>query len=279
MDYKSLVTSFRTAELDTDHLNAAIDFAARNEAHLRVLVTGIEQVLPDTFYGGASTAMLQSTINQALDAAAASEKEVTPMLERSGIAFDVASVVAQVGALGSIVSRFVSLSDMVVLPKPYGEARTSEDVALTEAALFSTRTPVLVLPEGLQTIPDPKTVVVAWDMSTEALTAVRASLSILKRADKVNIMIIDPPDHGSHQSDPGVPLAELLARHGCDVEVSILSKTMPRISDVLQRHVSDTGADMVVMGAYGHSRFREAILGGTTRNMLEQARVPVLMAH
>ena len=279
MDYKSLVTSFRSSKLDSDHLDAAIDLATRKEAHLRVLVTGIEQVLPDTFYGGASTAVLQSTINEALDAARAAEDEVTPILERSGIAFDVASVVAQIGALGSIVSRYVALSDLVILPKPYGGNRTTEDVALTEAALFSTRTPVLVLPRGQTTIPDAKSVVVAWDMSAEALTAIRAALSVLKTASKVNILIIDPPENGAQQSDPGLPLAELLTRHGCAVEVTVLSKTLPRVSDVIQRHVSDTGADMVVMGAYGHSRFREAILGGTTRNMLEQAEVPVLMAH
>ena len=59
----------------------------------------------------------------------------------------------------------------------------------------------------------------------------------------------------------------------------MLSKTVPRISDVLRRHASEIGADMIVMGAYGHSRFREAILGGATRNMLEEAHVPVFMSH
>ena len=62
-------------------------------------------------------------------------------------------------------------------------------------------------------------------------------------------------------------------------EISVLARTMPRVSEVLNRHVIDRDADMVVMGAYGHSRFREAILGGATRHMLEMAKVPVLMAH
>ena len=67
--------------------------------------------------------------------------------------------------------------------------------------------------------------------------------------------------------------------HGVRAEVSVLARTLPRISDILARHVRDQNADLLVMGAYGHSRFREAILGGATRNMLEQAEVPVLMAH
>ena len=71
----------------------------------------------------------------------------------------------------------------------------------------------------------------------------------------------------------------MLVRHGVKAEITVLAKTMPRVSDVLLRHARDMNADMIVMGAYGHSRFREAILGGATRNMLENAKIPVLMAH
>ena len=74
-------------------------------------------------------------------------------------------------------------------------------------------------------------------------------------------------------------LSLFLARHGVKTEIDVLSKTLPRVSDVLMRHARDTNADLMVMGAYGHSRFRESILGGATRNMLEQAPVHVFMAH
>ena len=74
-------------------------------------------------------------------------------------------------------------------------------------------------------------------------------------------------------------LCQMLVRHGVKAEVSVLARSLPRVSDVLARHVTDVDAGLMVMGAYGHSRFREAILGGATRNMLEKATVPVLMAH
>jgi len=74
-------------------------------------------------------------------------------------------------------------------------------------------------------------------------------------------------------------LSQYLARHGVHAEVSVLAKTLPRTSEVLSRHARDENADLIVMGAYGHSRFREAILGGATRNMLEMADIPVFMAH
>ena len=99
------------------------------------------------------------------------------------------------------------------------------------------------------------------------------------RADQVWITIVDPPTHGAERSDPGGALCQMLVRHGVKAEVTVLARTMPRISEVLARHVRDMNADMLVMGAYGHSRFRQAILGGATRNTLESTEVPVFMAH
>jgi nucleotide-binding universal stress UspA family protein len=143
---------------------------------------------------------------------------------------------------------------------------------------------VLILPEPVMTQAQTgrrmgRRIVVAWNQSREAMAAVRRALPFLQRADLVSITVIDPPPHGAERSDPGGLLCQMLVRHGVKAEVSVLARTLPRVSDVLARHVRDIDADMVVMGAYGHSRFREAILGGATRNMLEQAEVPVFMAH
>lgn len=74
-------------------------------------------------------------------------------------------------------------------------------------------------------------------------------------------------------------LTQMLARHGVRAEVSVLAKTLPRVSDVLMRHMEDIDASVLVMGAYGHSRLREAILGGATRNVLENAKRAVFLAH
>jgi len=121
--------------------------------------------------------------------------------------------------------------------------------------------------------------VLAWNQSREALVAARRAMPFLKRAEMVQIVVIDPPAHGPERSDPGGQLCQLLVRHGVRAEVSVLARTLPRISEVLARHARDVNADMLVMGAYGHSRFREAIMGGATRDMLENAQVPVFLAH
>ena len=138
---------------------------------------------------------------------------------------------------------------------------------------------MLVLPNKPMATVLPARIVIGWNQSREAMVAVRRALPFLKKAALVNIAVIDPPAHGPERSDPGGALCQMLVRHGVKAEVSVLARSMPRISDVLNRHVRDLDGDMLVMGAYGHSRFREAILGGATRNMLENAEVPVLMAH
>ena len=111
------------------------------------------------------------------------------------------------------------------------------------------------------------------------MTAVRRAMPFLTAADSVEITVIDPSPHGPERSDPGGALCQMLTRHGVKAEIAVLARTMPQISDILNRRATEIGADMVVMGAYGHSRFREAILGGTTRDMLEHAEVPVFLAH
>jgi nucleotide-binding universal stress UspA family protein len=278
MDYKTIVTFVRDFESERSALEAAAAMAEARGGHLTVVCLGIDRTQPGAYYAGASVIALQQTLAEAQAEASAVEAQVRELFKGRSRC-NVVAVTAQIGAVGSVVADFSRYADLAVALKPYGDARGIEDVATVEGALFGYRTPILVLPPGLDTAVAPKSVVIAWNESLEALTAVRAAMPFLAQAAKVNIAIIDPPKHASDRSDPGGNIAELLARHGIRSDISVLAKTMPRVSDVLVRHVRDTDADLIVMGGYGHSRFREAILGGATRNMLEIAPVPVLMAH
>ncbi|NEU34381.1 universal stress protein, partial [bacterium LRH843] len=90
--------------------------------------------------------------------------------------------------------------------------------------------------------------------SREALAAIRAAMPFLLKAASVRIVIVDPPAHGPERSDPGGLLGQMLSRHGVNCEIDVIAKTLPRVSDVLNRHAQDKDADLIVMGAYGHSR-------------------------
>ena len=278
MGYKTIVTMFRNPDTDGAHLATALEIADREDAHLNVLALGIERLPPETYFGGSTSILVQGAMSDAMDDLAEAEKAAKAILENSSVPWGLQPIAAPVGAVAQVFGRFAALSDLVVMPQPYGPGRNAEDVAVFEAVLFSSRTPVLVMPSDQSSCPSPKKVCVAWNQSTEALAAIRAALPLLKRAEAVSVAVIDP-HNAEGFVEPGTQLAELLSRHGVNVEISVMAKTLPYVSEVLARHVEDAGADMLVMGAYGHSRFRESILGGTTRNMLEEAKLPVLMAH
>ncbi len=282
MTYKTLLTVATEASQAKAAITAAATLCAANDAHLDILALGIDRTQVGYSYVGSGAVIMQAALDRAEQEAreieAACKAAVTEQAE--GLRWAVEAAVTQLGALTDIVAQRARFADLVVLSRPYGPGRGAEAEAVVEAALFEGHAPVLVLPEkGLGGAANPKRIVIAWNQSSEAMAAVRKALPFLRQAESVNITVIDPPTHGAERSDPGGMLCQMLVRHGVRAEVSVLARTLPRISDVLARHVRDQNADMLVMGAYGHSRFREAILGGATRNMLEQAEVPVLMAH
>ena len=279
MAFKSILTITTNPEQTAHQLDLAVDLARREDAHLDVLCIGVDQTQTGYYYAGATAILTQEAYNQAKEDVGRTEAAVRERLNAEDIRWSVDTAIAQVGALSGPVAMLARFSDLVLLGKPYGDGRGYADEAILEAALFEGGAPVLVLPSAAKDAAFGKRVVLAWNQSNESLRAARAALPILKAATSVNITIIDPPAHGPERSDPGGMLSQLLARHGVQAEVSVLAKTLPKASEVLSRHAHDVNADLIVMGAYGHSRFREAILGGTTRNMLEGTDLPVLMVH
>lgn len=279
MAYKSLFTVLTDPAIAENVLAHGIAIANAADAHLEVLCLGVDRSQTGYYYAGANAMMLQETINRAQEDSEAVEEVCKKILNGSNIRWGTDTGVAQLADLGRHVAGHARFADLAILPKPYGKNATAELEPIVEAALFEGQTSVLVVPEEGDPRPAPKTVMIGWNESAEALNAVRAALPVLRSADKVHVVVIDPPVHGPNRSDPGGLLSQFLSRHGVRAEVDVLSKTLPRVSDVLKRHAADIEADLIVMGAYGHSRFREAILGGATRYMLEQAELPVFMAH
>lgn len=279
MSYKNILTVIHNESVDAETLKAAAKLARDNAAHLDVLCLGIDQTQTGYYYVGANAVIVQETLERAQKDAENTEIFVKNILQNADIGWSSETAVAQIAGIIPLVADRARFADLIVLPRPYGEGRKVEDEAITEAALFQGDVAVLMVPEtGL---PDHlgQRIIAAWNESTEAMGAVRKAMPMLATAEAVDITIIDPPTHGPDRSDPGGRLSQMIARHGGRAEISVLSKTMPRVADVLRRHAQDRGADMIVMGAYGHSRFREALMGGATRHMLETCEVPLFLAH
>lgn len=281
MAYKTVTTFVTSADEAADSVTAAARLALELDAHLEVLALGVDRTQMGYSYVGGGAMLLQVAMERAEEDARRCEAEVRRLLalQPVDLRWGVETAVTQIGALADLVALRARFADLVVLPKPYAKGRGTEAEAVIESALFEGQAPVLVVPPARPLEVMPARIVIGWNQSREAMVAVRAALPLLKAAHLVNIAVIDPPQHGPERSDPGGMLCQMLVRHGVKAEVSVLARSMPRISDVLSRHMRDLNADLLVMGAYGHSRLREAILGGATRNMLEQADMPVLMAH
>jgi nucleotide-binding universal stress UspA family protein len=126
----------------------------------------------------------------------------------------------------------------------------------------------------------PKTVLIAWNSTLEAGAAIRTALDIIVHADKVHLALVDPDARPyAMGEEPGADIAAYLARHGANVIVERLPSGGIDPAEVLNRHARDIGAELIVMGAYGHSRMRERFFGGTTESMLRGVVTPVLMAR
>jgi nucleotide-binding universal stress UspA family protein len=117
---------------------------------------------------------------------------------------------------------------------------------------------------------------VCWDGSRPAARAVADAMPLLSRARKVVVVVVAPT---KIDEMPGADVAEHLARHGLDVTVERIAWANLDVNDALLNFAADSGADLVVLGGYRHSRMRELVLGGTTRAMLTSMTVPTLMSH
>ncbi len=239
--------------------------------HVEVEVT---DALP-LFGEGASGAMVEQVIEGIRAGAEARKAEAQRLYDTLCVkAGDfVARFCHVVGREADEVIRRGRLSDLVIVAKP-APGREGVDSTVLEAAMFETGRALLMVPPD---VPEPfgDNVAVAWDGSREAARAVAAALPILRRAGRVEIMTAQT---GSVDAKPS-ELGRYLARHGIESQTWAFTPGRDPIGKELMIQCAEAGADLLVMGAYGHSRFREMVLGGATRGIIANAALPVLMAH
>jgi nucleotide-binding universal stress UspA family protein len=139
---------------------------------------------------------------------------------------------------------------------------------------------VLVVPNTGKAAAPAKTITVAWNGRRESARAVFDALPLLKAADDVNVVWINPEQDRAVSGDiPAAELCTTLARHHVKCQASLATAIGGDVGAELLRQASAFGSDLLVMGCYGHSRLREFILGGASRDILKNMRLPVLMSH
>ena len=149
-----------------------------------------------------------------------------------------------------------------------------------QAALFGAGRPVLVVPPDREAGPLGRQVLIAWDAGREAARAVSDALPMMENAELVGVVTIDAaPSVSRHGDLPGGNISTHLARHGLEVELRNVASADRPEAQVLLDEAMNVSADLIVMGAYGHSRLQEMVFGGMTREILVSAKVPVLLSH
>jgi nucleotide-binding universal stress UspA family protein len=179
------------------------------------------------------------------------------------------------GAIG-LFARIARCFDLTVLQQ--ADERHSQNDLIIEAALFNGGRPVIVVPHVHSRAPSFKRVLICWDGSKPAARAIADAIPLLGRAGKVEVITIAEANKIT-EDFPGAEIGQHLARHGLKIEVKRIDTAGMDVGNAILSIAADISADFIVMGAYGHTRIREFVLGGVTNTILSSMTVPVLMSR
>jgi nucleotide-binding universal stress UspA family protein len=255
----------------------AVSIAEAFSAHAAAIAFAYDPVLPPTLMGGIPADFIESQRAEAEAAASAAVAAFEEAARRAGISAESRMLTASVAAASDEFGRIARRFDLAVVGQADPDKVTPDEL-IGETALFQAGRPVLIVPYIQKTGLKLDKVVVCWDGSRNAARALGDAMPFLGRAGTIEVLIISG-ERGKSDEIPGADIGQHLARHGLEVEVKRIVATDTDVANTILSYVADSGADLIVMGGYGHSRLREFILGGVTRSILEAMTVPTLMSH
>lgn len=265
---------------DGPALRAALLLGRRFEAHVRALFVraSITEAIPylgDGLTGGVIESLVQSAAKASDESLAAAKAHVDAALAASGMAAISLSVRVAEGILEDEVAAASRLADLVIYARDPADS-SFPDRSLAESTLLGARRPILIVPPG-----EPATIgahiAILWDGGTSAAAAFIAALPLIKRADTVEVLTMTSDE----EAGPALldDLNDALTIRGLSATMRAIDPQSSASGAHLLGMATETGADLIVMGGYGHSRLRQLVFGGVTRHMLRNVTVPVLMAH
>jgi len=288
MTIKSILVPLDGSDSSRNALQTAIAMARDCGAHLNVVHVRANPKDAVPLLGeGMSGAVIEDIIS-------AAEKEAVERARKSRTIFDevcssqgvawvdgpsastgpTATWIEEIGREDEVVALRGRLADMIVVSRPTDETAVAATMTLN-AAMVETGRGVLVVPPG-GSGSFGKRVAISWNGSAEAARAVAAAMSLIEDAEKVLILTID-----GDSASPNVAkeLSDYLAWHGVNAEIETTPVVESQVGETVLKKCGDWNADLLVMGAYTHSRLRQLIMGGVTRHVLAEATLPVVMVH
>jgi nucleotide-binding universal stress UspA family protein len=275
--YKTLLVPVDGRSKSSRSLEVARRIADTYEAHVVGLFVKPPYYMPSAVVAEGSADLVRKLQEEAMAHEAQQAKARFDGALKPAITPRVEWRVAQ-GPRAETVALHARYADLVIINQT---DRESEDAThFGEAVLLAVGRPVLLVPYSGDFDTFGENVLVCWDASREASRAVTDALPLLKSASKVTVLTVDgSPSAYGHGDSPGSDLALYLARHGIDTVASQTAAGGISVGNVILSRAADLSADLIVMGAYGHSRVRELLMGGATRTVLQSMTLPVLMSH
>ncbi|PZQ79136.1 MAG: universal stress protein UspA [Ancylobacter novellus] len=276
---KDILVSLRIGEGP----DAAVDYAASAAAALGAHLTGVavsyEIDIPPVYTEAFSTDFIEAQRAESRRLAQSAIAYFGEATRSVGVPADVRTLDGTPGGAAEQIGVLARLYDLAIVSQSDPDRMGAEEV-ITEAVLFDSGRPVLLVPLKQQKPFSAKRILIAWDGGRAAARAVAEARPLLAHADLVEAVVVDTGRSKKADSLPGADLARHLARHEKTVELRrLVASGDESIVDVLLKEVAARDIDLVVMGGYGHSRLREFVLGGVTRDILERMTVPLLLAH
>jgi nucleotide-binding universal stress UspA family protein len=273
------ILSISGVDHSDEDLLAAAEVARQSRAHLNAIVISCVPPPPIRDLVGQTYSTYAFEWEEENNRVSARVADLRELLSQHGFDGDVQPVYCLNESVDEEVAKRAMYADVTLI----GTGMLEDGYLLKrvlDGALFESPTPVVLAGKNSKATLAPKAVLVAWNSRLEAGAAVRQSLDMLVNAENVHIVLVDPTAKPyAMGEEPGADVAAFLSRHGVKVTVEVFASGGLDPALVLQRHATDIGAELIVMGAYGHSRMRERLFGGTTQTMLSHVDTPVLMAR
>jgi nucleotide-binding universal stress UspA family protein len=280
MFYKSIIVSLNELDAISTLLKVGVDLAGRFDAHL----TGLYVIPGPAVYpavGPYGVPEVNDIVTQYFDEGAKDTRQkFESALNSAGISFDWREIRAASPDIASTVSEVGRVADLLILSETDQKAAMGVELEFVTNVIMDSGRPVLILPRQSPSKLKLQQIVCGYNGSKESARAIHDALPFLIPAGDVRLVWVDPSRNSESAGPlPGAEMAEVLDRHGIKVTAEGMPTSGQDVGEALLTRAQDLGADLIVMGAYGHSRLREYVLGGATRSALSNIRIPLLMSH
>jgi nucleotide-binding universal stress UspA family protein len=275
MSYKTILVHLDGHARNEQTLRLACDLAGRFEARLAAVYALEQPLFAAAMDPGAAAALtFQADLDSQMQAKA--RAMVTAAEQRSGLAIEWRCVSSNTANNLILHARH---ADLLVMTQEDRAEKLAIDPTFAASIVIGAGRPVLMVPYAGQFQSCGASVLIAWSGTRESARAVADALPLMKQADEINVVSFNPKGDSQWGEIPGADIGLWLTRHGLRVNVRQQKSDEVDVGNQILSLASDFSSDLIVMGAYGHSRTFQFVLGGVTRTLFESMTVPVLMSH